>query len=286
MRSLPALKRVSVERVRDEWIRILSLPDAVAQLGYASQLGVLAQILPELACRRRACDRGMDLLAAVERLGWEDGCWDVARDGAVDSVLLTHRSRLQDHWREALSASCSRWLALKLAALLSHLPEAPAVAADMLRRYHLSNVCIAHVHNVLSAYGVLQALPGRQELSEVWVYRYYRRAGSAGVDGAVLSLLAAGEAEGVASPAQRVAWADFLLRCWYDARSDVVDPPQLLSGRDLVRELRLCPGPLIGELLEAVREAQVRGCVVSRTQALAYVRRLAEGDSSCQRNGR
>jgi hypothetical protein len=44
----------------------------------------------------------------------------------------------------------------------------------------------------------------------------------------------------------------------------------------LLREFDLQPGPLIGELLEAVREAQILGEISSRDQALALVRARLE----------
>ncbi|MBN1669061.1 MAG: hypothetical protein JW862_18350, partial [Anaerolineales bacterium] len=48
-------------------------------------------------------------------------------------------------------------------------------------------------------------------------------------------------------------------------------PPAVVSGTDLINHFRLQAGPLIGELLEAVREAQVDGQVQDRTTALEWV---------------
>ena len=56
-------------------------------------------------------------------------------------------------------------------------------------------------------------------------------------------------------------------------------PKPLISGHDLIRELGLEPGPRVGELLEAVREAQADGQVHTREEALALVRRMErQGD--------
>jgi hypothetical protein len=61
-------------------------------------------------------------------------------------------------------------------------------------------------------------------------------------------------------------------------RAERVDPPALIDGYDLMRETGLQPGPRVGELLEAIREAQVSGQVRTREEALALVRtRLADG---------
>jgi hypothetical protein len=62
-----------------------------------------------------------------------------------------------------------------------------------------------------------------------------------------------------------------LLAAWWEQRNERVDPPALISGHDLIRKFDLQPSPLIGELLEAVREAQADDQVRTRQDALAFV---------------
>ncbi len=52
-------------------------------------------------------------------------------------------------------------------------------------------------------------------------------------------------------------------------------PPRLVTGDDLI-EMGYRPGPLFGEVLEKVRDAQLEGEVASREQALELARRTAE----------
>ena len=49
-------------------------------------------------------------------------------------------------------------------------------------------------------------------------------------------------------------------------------PPKLIDGHDLIDIFGLEPGHKIGELLEAVREAQAAGEITSRDEALAYIK--------------
>lgn len=61
---------------------------------------------------------------------------------------------------------------------------------------------------------------------------------------------------------------------------DEIDPPRLLTGREL-REMGLKPGPEFKRLLDAVRVAQLNGEIASRDEALQRVRMLrAGGDAS------
>ena len=60
----------------------------------------------------------------------------------------------------------------------------------------------------------------------------------------------------------------------------MVTPEKLISGRDLLKEFDLDPGPLIGDLLEVVREAQVMGEVNSREEAIDFLRKFLLDNSN------
>lgn len=53
-----------------------------------------------------------------------------------------------------------------------------------------------------------------------------------------------------------------------------MQPTRLITGRDVMAALSLPPSPKIGEILEAVAVAQVEGKVVSKEDALAFIKTL------------
>jgi tRNA nucleotidyltransferase (CCA-adding enzyme) len=66
---------------------------------------------------------------------------------------------------------------------------------------------------------------------------------------------------------------------WYEQRERTIAPPKLISGHDLMARFDLEEGPRIGDLLEAVREAQAMGQVHTREEALDWVAQsLVEGE--------
>lgn len=69
---------------------------------------------------------------------------------------------------------------------------------------------------------------------------------------------------------EHVGFCEQCLREW---SADVLDPPPLLTGDDLVRH-GLEPGPAFKPLLDAVREAQLEGMITTMEQALAMVDRV------------
>jgi hypothetical protein len=68
-----------------------------------------------------------------------------------------------------------------------------------------------------------------------------------------------------------------LLDRYYHAREKIVEPPILLNGNDLMSSLQIAPGKRVGELLDAVREAQATGEITTREGALEFVRRQNAG---------
>jgi len=63
-----------------------------------------------------------------------------------------------------------------------------------------------------------------------------------------------------------------LLEAYFETPEQIVRPPQLLNGNDLIQELGLPPGRQIGQLLEVIRESQAEGNLSSREEALAFAR--------------
>lgn len=64
-----------------------------------------------------------------------------------------------------------------------------------------------------------------------------------------------------------------LLRRYFDQDRAPV-PARLLDGAEVMKALKIPPGPKVGDALERLREAQAEGKVRDRAQALAFVARL------------
>jgi tRNA nucleotidyltransferase/poly(A) polymerase len=112
------------------------------------------------------------------------------------------------------------------------------------------------------------------------IYRFYRATGSAGVDVCFLSL-----ADFLATYGPEVRqdpWLHHLdvirslLSAWWEQAHEVVAPTPLLNGNILMERFELSTGPQIGDLLEAVREAQAAGEVNSLEEAIRLVESILQ----------
>jgi poly(A) polymerase len=109
-------------------------------------------------------------------------------------------------------------------------------------------------------------------------FRFFRDTGSAGVDVCLLSLADTLATFGQTLPtdywAHQVEVVRSLLETWWEKKSEVISPPAVVNGDDLILEFGLKPGQIIGQLLEAILEAQATGQVDNRRQALELASEL------------
>jgi hypothetical protein len=106
------------------------------------------------------------------------------------------------------------------------------------------------------------------------VYRFFRDTGDSGVDICLLSLADVWATYGPTLPQDRwekqVETVRTLLEAWWEQPSEQIHPPSLISGSDIINELGINPGPLIGDILEVIKEAQVDKVVRTREEALIF----------------
>jgi len=116
------------------------------------------------------------------------------------------------------------------------------------------------------------------------IYRYFRDTGEAGIDILFLSLAdhlaTRGPNLDMAGWREHAEMVEYVLEKHLEQR--VVEPVKLVDGNDLINIFGLSPGPALGEILEAVREAQASGELNDREEALDYIRqRLATEKTLC-----
>jgi putative nucleotidyltransferase with HDIG domain len=297
------------ERVREELLRLLSGPAPAGSVGLLDELALLAVILPELT----AC-RGVTQSPPHDRDVYDHCCAVLAAmtEQVVVPGPTLDQSRLPDPWPATLAeygervlaglheslGSRPRWLYLRLAALLHDIGK-PAtrsvvepggrvrflgheqVGAELCRgivqRLRIGGREGDYLVGLVRHHMRPLQLAGAGRPSRRAVYRYFRATGELGVDLPMLAL-ADGLGKG-ALPASGLSElgniAAELWRSWFDEAEVVVRPPPLLRGDELMLELGLEPGPLIGRLVEALRAGQAAGTIADRDQALTLARRLA-----------
>jgi tRNA nucleotidyltransferase/poly(A) polymerase len=210
--------------------------------------------------------------------------------------LSPFADRVRVHVEQAMGGARARLVTLKLAAVLhdtgkpvsrsvdedgrirfiGHEKESGRITGKVVRRLRFNRAEVRLGETIVRHHMRPLLLANQKSVSSRAVYRFFRDTGDAGVD-VLLHALAdhratyASEDEDERWPRLVVLTARMLADYW-ERQGERVEPPRLIDGHDLQREFGLQPGPQIGELLEAVREAQVSAEVRTRKEALALVR--------------
>ena len=162
-----------------------------------------------------------------------------------------------------------------------HENKGAETAAERAEEFNLSNDEIERIRKIVQHHMRFHFFTSRmadenKEPSRKAIYRFFRDTGEAGVD---LVLLGLADLRGTyGSTLTQRTWAAaldvarILLENYWEKREETVAPPRLLDGNDLMRELNLSPGRLVGQLLEAIREGQATGRIGTREEAFAFAR--------------
>jgi tRNA nucleotidyltransferase/poly(A) polymerase len=163
-----------------------------------------------------------------------------------------------------------------------HDQQGAEIAAKRARLLALSNDEITRLETIIRNHMRFLFLVNRlvtegKPPSRRAIYRFFRDSGQAGVD---LTLLGLADLRAIyLETLPQETWvaaldvAHLFLENWYEKPTESITPPPLVDGNDLMQACNLDPGPRIGELLEAIREAQAMGEVTTRDQALALARK-------------
>ncbi len=296
------LHGVSGERVFMELRRILAAPLALRGLELLTEVGATAAVLPEIEAlrgveqsrfhHRDVYGHTLEVLDRTIALQADPAAILGAEHGAEVATLLA----------EQLADGLTRGEALRWGALLhdaakpltravrpadgrvtfiGHDVRGAELAQTVFGRLRTSERLRTYVaalvrHHLRAGFLVHEPQP----LSRRTLFRYLRACSPVEVDVTLLSV-----ADRLATRGDRAQEAiDAHLRV---ARQLLVHalpyraggpPDPLLRGDELARALGIALGPRIGELLEALAEAQYAGEVRTREQALACARNLSETD--------
>ncbi|HXD09135.1 MAG TPA: HD domain-containing protein, partial [Anaerolineales bacterium] len=221
--------------------------------------------------------------------------------GLLTLRLGRFREQIAAHFAESLNTDRSVRSALFFAALYhdvqkpatkstdeagsihfyKHELQGAEVAVERARAFNLSNDEVERIEKIILHHMRFHSFTSRMEYdhhepSRRSIYRFFRDTGEAGVDIVLLGLAdLRGMRDHTLTQENWTAALDvarILLENYWEKREQTIAPPRLVNGNDLMRELNLQPGRIIGQLLEAIRESQAAGNIETREQALAFAR--------------
>jgi len=269
------------ERARDEFFRMLASPQSAAALRVLHQIGLLAPLVPFPMPDDADLEAQFELVVQLTRLysiispARTDNTAAQLMLGVAVMILDRYRRQLQEH----LQHEYVEGRPVSALALLGVLSPAGAKepGAAWANRLKLANAEARYIERFVAAGRIVPAVP---PVDSRLAHRYYREVGEPGVTGVLLMLaeyLRAGirpedwglVLEHVAAP---------LLEAFFWRHQEVVSPPPLVDGNDLIRLLGIQPGPHLGQILRTLLEEQAAGTIRTREEALRLAERLNKGE--------
>ena len=241
----------------------------------------------ELICTRwlgiEQADEGAAMLPSLPAFAWD----------SLIFTLGTFADNLRSHLKVyAINEDRSRLNLLKWAALLHdvgkpatrtvedggrtrffmHAEIGAELAADRLRALKFSSDEIDRVGGIIRGHMRPHHL-AETPLTRRAIYRFFRDFKDYGVDILLLSLADHLATHGPdldqARWVARLGLVNEMLSAYFERREEIVAPPPLVSGDDVMAALSIGPGKLVGVILDAIREAQAAGEVATQEEALA-----------------
>ena len=295
---------ISGERQRDELLKLLNTPRPGPAMQALHQFEVLPHLLPEVATLAGVTQSPPHHLDVWEHTLAALTAWTNLAAAGFSNVAPELRAAVQQYFDEALAGEMTRRSLMPLALLLhdsgkpltrteeltpdggslrirflGHEQKSTELARAVMHRFHFSSQAISFVTTVVAHHMRPLSLAQAGSLSRRAIYRFFRdskRGGSAAGPATVLHAWADHLATYPTGQGQQAGQAlsqvvDTLLTAFFARQNEMIEPPPLLTGRDLIKMLALSEGRLIGLLLNRLKEAQAVGQVTDQAEALAFV---------------
>ncbi len=303
--AAPLISQVSGDRIRNEFLGILSMDGARGYLQVLDHLDLLCRVIPELADAK-----GVD---QPKEHYWD--VWDHSLHAVEFAELVTkghHNSPIytqlpwpggrEEYFNQVISDGHNRRTVLKLAALLhdvakpqtKHMDETgrtrfpghpelgAAIAETRLTQLHMSARGIAAVCKMVEEHLRPATMQQGVELATARaVYRYFRDLGDVAID--TLFLWMADHLAAKGPELDTDAWSvharmvAHILELGAQPEA-TAQKERLVTGLDLMERFHLVPGPLIGNLLAQIEEAQAVGELATRDDAFVLASKVLEKD--------
>ena len=295
--------QVPGEKLREELLRLLSLPDFSNLLIYLDKLSLLTEIIPEVGEMKEVeqppehywdvFNHSVQTVATVEFLLGESKWFYGSKDLLG---VIPWPEDINHHFNEEISNGSCRRNMLKLAALLHDVAKPHTKAIDSFGRMRfighpklgaaISNEIMSRLrfsgreiklverlvyYHLRPAQMATIGLPSSRA-----IYRYFRDTEDDGVDILLLAmadyLATSGPELNLESWEQHNQLISYILNEHYNQQAKV-SPARLVNGHALMSFFNLTPGPLVGKLLDLVNEAQATGEITTREEANDLVHR-------------
>ncbi|MDP2940052.1 MAG: HD domain-containing protein [Candidatus Omnitrophota bacterium] len=286
------IQDVAYERIRDEFFKILKISHSIDFIRQMDKVKILDKVIPQIRAMYGVKQgpyhhldvfrHSLEALAQLERLVAE----------------LSNHQKIQDYLREVIAANRTRLSLVKLGALLHDIGKPKAKKrlegktvfygherlgrkisdniADMLKlstreKFALEKLIFWHLR---PGYLAEKSFPTSRA-----IFRFFRDA-----EEEAPAILLIGIADQRATRGPLTAHSNRIhhekvvmdLIDYYFKKQEEKPFVRLIDGNDLIKKLKLTPGPIFAKILREIEEAQAEGSIKTKQEALELAGKIAK----------
>ena len=284
------ISTVSPERIREELFKIFESPCAALTLKAMHKDGLLFVVIPQLRVMEEIHQGGYHHLCV-----WEHSLETIHQ---LEKLLrdFSDDTGMQSYLNEIIAGGHSRRAVLKFACLLhdigkpdtkgkedgrmsfhGHEHVGAGIARIIARKLMLSSKERHALEDMVALHLRPGYLSNFKKPSERMIFRFLRDAKAEAVSILLLSTADQHATRGPLTTDYDVKHHEgiaFPLIDMYFQKKKEAPVVRLISGHDLIKKLKLTPGPEFAKILKEVEEAQHLGKVTTKAEALAFATKI------------
>ena len=152
------------------------------------------------------------------------------------------------------------------------------LSVKYLKDLHFSNRQIDYISSMIKYHIYPSHVMTSPQITEKIMMRYVRKMDINSIDAIILAqadrLSARGPEITDEIVERNISSLNMLLKFYLEARENLKPLPKLLSGDEVMEILNIKPSPRLGEIMNALHEAQISGDVLTREHAVDFVKSL------------
>jgi tRNA nucleotidyltransferase/poly(A) polymerase len=293
-RDAPLIRHAAGERIRDEWFKLLALPDALPFIRRMQSSGLLFELLPELAALKGSCRNRHHAYDALEHT--------LKAFCTMETLLKNVASRFPEyavplnHWFDQRRKPLIKCAVLLHdigkplcetrdesgnAHFLGHPKTGSMLAREIGRRLRFSAHEIDYITFMVRSHSrPLSLFTARRNktLTDRGIAGFFIGCGPHAPDVLLHAVADAQAKNRVKEDSGAKVFADFineLMHRYFTRCLPIQTAPALISGRDLIEILHLRPSALFKTILSRVAKARLAGDVATRDEALRLASSIA-----------
>lgn len=150
------------------------------------------------------------------------------------------------------------------------------MSIKILKKLHFSNKQIDYISSMIKYHIYPSHVMNSPQITEKIMMRYVRKMDKNAIDAIVLAqadrLSARGPEITDEIVERNITALNMLLKFYLEARETLKPLPKLLDGNDVMKILNIKPSKRLGEIMDALHEAQISGDVLTKDHAIEFVK--------------